>query len=63
MIANGLPNRGDNPKLVPKLASVGPTVCPRPSRALNIRAIVPLPLLVGPMSSSIFCISVRPDST
>ena len=61
MIASGLPSSGESPKLVPRLASVGPTAFPRPISAASRRPMVPLPDRVGPINSSIFWMSVRPD--
>ena len=51
--ARGLPSSGDNPKLVPRLASVGPATLPLPSSAARTRAMVPLPDRVGPIRSMI----------
>ena len=62
-MANGLPMRGDNPKLVPRLARVGPAALPAPTRALRTRAITPLPALVGTISNMIFWRSVRAETT
>ena len=62
-IASGRPIRGDSPKLVPRLASVGEAWLPLPTRAASTRAMVPFPDRGGPTSKRIFCRSVRPDST
>ena len=48
------------PKGVPRLDSVGPQVFFAPRSVRAIRAIVPLPLLVGPMSHSILWRLVSP---
>ncbi len=62
-MATGLPSSGDNPKLVARLASVGPQTFPRPRSWVSTRAMVPLPDRIGPTITIIFWMSVRPDST
>src|SRR5258708_1014441 len=55
MTATDLPSKGQRPKFIPKLPSVGPAVFSVPTKPRRTRVIVPLPDRLGPTIMRIFC--------